>query len=215
MADRQTLRERCEARFRDTNNDILSDGNWDDYLNDAYQDVQAETPWWPWFETRDESLSYTAQAASVALPTDAWRVSAVMNATSNYPLVPLEGTTGAIDSYPFITTEFSSPTHYRVYNNTIELFPRPDQTIDLYVEYDAPSATLAADVDEPVFPEQFHGILVYGALAKAYEDDGNPQQAGIYRGHFDRQLERLKDSLLPTRFERYHAIVDTWDDTVW
>jgi response regulator RpfG family c-di-GMP phosphodiesterase len=72
-----------------------------------------------------------------------------------------------------------------------------------------PPADLTAS-DAPVFPAQYHRILVLGALVRAYEDDGALEQAGYYENRFQRMLMGMKGDLLSPRHEGYPPIVDNF-----
>lgn len=205
---RSVLRDRCETRYRDTGNHLVTATEWNDYLADAEADVFASSPWWPFHENRNTGLVVTSGAAGVALPTDAIRVNSVLNATDRYPLVPLDGRADYRHLYNDPAGQLGNPTHYRLQGLTLEVYPRSQSTLTLEVDYMAAPAVLSSDTAEPVFPETYHRLLVYGALAYAYEDDSLPDMATVHRSRFEQLLERMKDDLLVTRQERYHGITD-------
>lgn len=64
--------------------------------------------------------------------------------------------------------------------------------------------------DTPVFPAQWHNILVQGALAYAYTDDANPTQAAVYQAKFDGMLIKMIADLLSGQQDRNTEIVDDW-----
>lgn len=210
-----TLRTRCKTRFRDANNDILQDSDWNAYINDVYDDVINDSPWWPFFKATNRNVTYPAQAASInlatALGTDVWRVNEILDLTDRYPLAPLHGGNMVYGAYPYADQQFGSPIHYRVYGQTLEVYPRPLSAVTLSIEYMAPPPDLVADGDVPVFPEQYHRVLVFGALALAYEDDGNIPQAQAHTKRAEDILEDMKTDLLSTQFENYPMIVDVWE----
>lgn len=203
--DRDALVGRCEDRFRDTGNAIYTASVWADYINDAYSDVLSASPWWPFLMAR-ASNSVTS-SGEVTLPTDAWRVTAVYNDTDNYVLQPIDGNSDYRYYFPDADANLGNPTHYRLRANVLEVYPRPAATITVVIDYTVAPAQLGAS-DEPVFPEQYHRMLISGAMAYAYEDDDNMQQAQTHRAKFEQYLERMKDDLLVSRSERYHGIVD-------
>jgi len=81
----------------------------------------------------------------------------------------------------------------------------------LQVEYFAgPANLLVSGSDVPVFPSQYHRLLVEGALARAYLDDGNDKWSTM---HFDREAKLLAgmvNDLLGPRQQRFSQIVDDW-----
>lgn len=213
------LRTRCKVRVRDTNNDIWSDSDWDAYLNDAYTDVVSESGIWPFLKQVNRAVVYPAQAASMLLPTDSavpgasdvYRVTEVLNMNDRYPLAPLYGATAAGAAYPYADISFGNPLHYMIYGDTIELYPRPLVTTTLSIRYSSPPPPLVATTDVPVFPSQYHSILVYGAMKYAYQDDGNLQGAEACQKDYDDTLEDIKSDLLSTQTESYPVIQDVWE----
>ena len=206
------LRARCKSRFRDLNNSVYTDQEWTAYLNEAYDDITNDSPWWPFMQAKNTAVNYPAQAASIPLPgTDTWRVIEILDATDRYPLAPLFGGSAVFAAYPYADTTFGNPLHYRLFNNTLEVYPRPLVAITLNIEYMTPPLDLAADTDVPVFPAQYHLAIVSGALARAYEDDGNGQQSQIHWARLDEIVDDMKSDLLGARQETYPIIQDVWE----
>lgn len=205
------LQARCRTRFRDPNQNIVTDAEWTSYLNDAYRAVIAASPFWPFLEVVScAALVVSAGTRGIALPTDVTRVTAVRNATDNIPMVPLSGTTEHIRIDPEQSTT-GVPEFYRIYAGRIEVWPIPNSDTTLHVEYPAPPAMLSGASDEPVFPEQYHNLLVEGALYRAYVDDGNLEQASVHEAQYAGILGAMLFDLLGTaREDSYPTIVDNW-----
>lgn len=201
------LQARCTDRFRDPNHDILSNAQWLDYLNDAYQDVQAATPFWPWLATSDATLTVLANARTTALPVNVYRITALLNDTDDIRMRPFEGTSEHYNQYP-TDADAGPPTQYRVLGTTLYVYPKPTVVTALRVEYTKSAAELASAGDLPAFPVEFHRILVEGALGRAYTDDANAQQAALHDAAFAALLESLKTAMLQPQQERYPQIVD-------
>src|SRR5207344_2974807 len=117
-------------------------------------------------------LASTALTRAVALPTDATRVLSVHDHTNYVKLEPLEGVAEHLRLW-VTQTEDGVPVCYRIRNGNLLLYPLPTGVYTYYVEYLSRPADLSADGDLPAFPSQYHDILVEGALADAYLDDGN------------------------------------------
>lgn len=200
------IRSYAAFRFRDVGNTVVTDAQWKLLVNTAYGDVLQALPFFPWNEAVT-TLTYNANVRSVALPTDAWQVLSVFDTTDIWPMVELEGREQYLNLYP-LQTEVGSPIHYRLFNNTIQIYPLPQGTTVLTVEYVAMPADLSADSDVPVIPSQWHDLLVVGAVAKAYRDDGNSEQASAYEAEFGDMLQTLKTNLSQPRNPRYAEMVD-------
>lgn len=207
--DAATLTTRCATRFRDPNNNIVTAVQWLEYVNETYADVIGASPHWPFLEnSANETLTVNAGSRSVALPPGVSRVTAVRNATDDVVMTPVDGRTTHMHAFPE-QTETGVPQFYRVYGQDLEVYPLPEANTALQVEYPAAPALLTTG--EPVFAEQYHHILVEGALALAYTDDGAPEQSAAHSGRFDTILFRMKNDYLGAgRHDSLPTIVDTW-----
>lgn len=206
MTQFSDLRTYAALRFRDTNNTVVTDAGWKLYVNTAYGDVLQALPFFPWNEFAT-TLTYSASTRSQSLPTDAWQVLSVFNATDIWPMVELEGREQYLNLYP-LQTEIGSPIHYRIFNNAIQIYPLPQGSTALTVEYAAMPADMVNDADVPIIPTQWHDLLVIGAIAKAYRDDGNDEQASAYETEFQSMLGTLKVNLSQPRNPRYYEMTD-------
>lgn len=206
------IRTRCATRFRDTAFSIVTDAEWKDYVNARYRKVQAASPYWPFEESALTSLTaFAAGDRKKPLPTNVVRVTAVWDSTHGTPLVPLEGRSDFLHLYPS-QTETGPPQHYRIHDGNLYLYPLPDTAVTIQIEAFQDLTDLTSDADLPTFPAQFHDILVEGALADAYLDDGAQDQFKQHDDRFSGILnDMLQDQLQPKQ-ERYYQIVDTWGD---
>jgi hypothetical protein len=213
MPNRAAIRSRCQVRFRDTGENVYTAAEWNSYINDVAYDISADASSWtppaPWLE-QQASAVVEAQDSGVTMDTNAWRVNAVYDTTNDRPLEPIDGRSAYRWQFPAPDENLGEPQFYRFWNNVLEVYPRPLVDTTLVVDYFAPPAELAADIDIPVFPAQYHTALVYGALAFAYEDDGNPPQADLMRGRYDRIVAQMRIDMTSSRNETYPGIVDTW-----
>lgn len=200
--------DRCEARFGDSSNQVYSADEWLAYVNDTYMDVVAAADW-PFLEGRTTGLTVTAGTGEVSLPTDVFRVTSVYNATDGLPLAPIPGRAEFRRYFPEPENGLGMPLYYRLRSNTLEVYPHASAETSLTVDTVVPPAALATDA-EPVFPEQYHRLLVLGALAKAHDDDENPAQADRYQARYERLLADMKTDLLSPRTEAYPEVVDSF-----
>lgn len=196
----ETLAARCAVRFGDPDNNVISEPQWFDHLNDAYREVLGARGDWPFLETRTTGLTVTANTGSVALPTDVTRVSAVFDATDDWPLVEATWRIDASD------TALGTPGWYQVRGGTLYVYPWPTVDTDLTIDHPVVPAELEGGT-EPVFPEQYHRILILGAVAQALEDDRD-SASQAYRGRFERMLGTMMTELLKPQGEGYPTIQD-------
>lgn len=201
------IRTYAALRFRDPTNVIVQDTDWKSYVNSVYGNVLIKMPYAPWNEG-SSTVVVTAGSRSVTLPTDVWRVSAVYDQTDQFPMVALEGRQQVFQEYPQ-QTEVGQPMHYRIFDNKLEVYPLPQVDTTFLIEYFVQPADMVGDGDIPVFPSQYHDMLVVGAVAMAYRDDGNTQQAQVYDAEYNDMLKALMIEAGQPRQDRYYEIVDT------
>jgi hypothetical protein len=205
---RDEIVTRLGLRYRDTTNRIVLAAEWVTYVDDAFMDVVGSSPFWPFLETQDSSLSITAGTGTATLPTNMTKVTSVYNETDKIPLQPIPGRAEFRHYFPD-TDGRGMPLWYRLRNTTIEVYPYPAVTTDLILEGPVSPAVLASGSASPPWPVQYHQIIVLGALSKVYEDDHDDQRAASYQARFDRMLANMKEDLLNVRTESYPPVIDT------
>lgn len=180
------------------------------YTNDAYSKVIAANPHWPFKDSVDVAadMIVAVGANSVNLPTDATAVLDILNVTDDLPLREITGRKTWSQMFPDTPGLTGTPLYYRVFANTIQVFPYPSQPTQLRLEYKARPTRLAAAADTPLFPSEYHGMLVEYVMALAYQDDGNPAQAQAHMAMFEARLAEMKADLLGPRGDSYAQIND-------
>lgn len=201
------IRTYAAARFRDPTNVIVSDADWKNYVNTAYGDVLMRFPYAPWNEA-STTVTVNAGSRSATLPVNVFQVTAVYDQTNGFPMVPMEGRAQVFNEYPQ-QTETGQAMHYRIFGNTLQVYPLPQTNTTYVVEYLVQPAELVNDTDLPAFPEIWHDILVSGAVALAYRDDGNPAMADKYEVEAEDMTKALIQWMAQPRQDRYYEIVDT------
>lgn len=207
--DLATMRTRCATRFRDPSNNVVTSSEWTSYINDAYDDVIAASPDWPFMEKFATSLvTVNANTKAVALPTNVYRVKSVV---ANVDRTVLRQIYPVDDSDN--TTITGTPEWYYVAGNTLYVTPTPTTNTAYDIRYMVRPTALSSDGDVPVFPSEYHGILVEGALTRAYIDDGADNQAQLHLSIMTNKLDNMKTSLLTRPHSgAYGRIRDTWFD---
>lgn len=205
----QAMADRCAFRFGDTTHEVIDDTEWLAYLNEAYSAVVADDPFWPFLEVQNSSLSVTAGTGTVALPADTWRVSSVYSVTDKWPLSPIPGRAAYRSWFPDPANNLGTPGYYRLQGAVLEVYPWPAATTTLAVNIATPPAAITL-ATEPLFPEQYHMLLVHGALAQAYEDDESQGMAQSHNARYERLLQGMKTDLLSSRDEGFHPVIDVF-----
>lgn len=204
------LRAQCATRFRDAANAVVTDLVWKDYVNQAYQEVNADTPLWPWLETSEQTVTVAANTRGIALPTDIVQVNWAYDSTDDYRLRPQEGR--GDPWHVALRSTTGLPLAYRLRAGNIELFPTPTASTTVILEGVLMPAKLVNDGDTPVWPSNFHELLIPGALALAFLDDGNAEFHDKQDARFRRQIAAMKAAILAFRTETNVPIRDTlWD----
>jgi hypothetical protein len=131
MTTASSLAARCAARFRDSGNNVITTQEWLNYLNEAYNKVNAFSPLWPWLETSEQTITVPDSGVvgavnnrSATLPTDVLAVNWAYDVTDDYRLIDQMGR-GDFFHQDHLRSEIGQPVTYRVRNNKIELNPTP------------------------------------------------------------------------------------------
>src|SRR5690606_36779102 len=102
--------------FRDLGHRSVTEEEWVGYINDVYAEVMAARPDWPFMEHVSASLTIVPPTNIVDLPTDAWKVTAVYNATDKYPMNQVDGRDAHLWLYPQPGDARGTPQNYRLHN---------------------------------------------------------------------------------------------------
>lgn len=121
------------VRFKDPDNRVISAGTWATYLNIAYNEVNKSSPLWPWLESTEQTLTFTAGNRRAALPAGVFQVNWAYDGTDDYRLVDQQGR-GDQWHQDHLRSETGQPVTYRVTNNAMELFPTPLANTTVYCE---------------------------------------------------------------------------------
>jgi hypothetical protein len=203
---------RCKSRFRDPDNRIVSDAVWLEHLQAGYKRVIGAALW-PWKYVRDDVTVIAATSNAIALPTDVTHVESVWNGTDEHPMSVIQGPgDNWRHMYPLAlsTDETGTPEHYRLFGNTIEIFPYPEADTVLWLDYVVPPTALTTSTD-PLFPEEYHeSILVEYALAIAYLDDGDAEKSAQHMEAFSAAVKEMMQAQLGSRTGSNAEIVDDW-----
>jgi hypothetical protein len=102
---------------------------------------------------------------------------------------------------------------YFTSETTIAVYP-PNSSVTLTVHYFKTPAELSADGDTPALPARYHGLIVDGAVIRAYRDSDNYDQADRAQQHLDRRLQQMADRLLAKQRDSAHFVTLTNPDAL-
>jgi len=80
-----------------------------------------------------------------------------------------------------------SPEKYYLWNDTVYLYPVPDDAYTIAVRYIKTPTTVESD-DQPDIPEEYQEILTLGTLYRAMQINDNFDQALVIKNQFDTQV---------------------------
>jgi hypothetical protein len=159
------------------------------------------------------AATYLLRKVFYSLPSDLDRILTFRQARSDTKLtyvdirefdrvLPDPTSTGDPFTYSFAGLDSSN-------NWRAVFYPTPDEIMNLDLRYYQLITDLSADTDTPIFPNKWHQILVYGALAFFgwdYRDDNRRTNA---LANYNKILDEMKRSILPTADNL--VVISPWD----
>ena len=172
--------------------DYLSDAALGRYVNDGYLLDICETEDWRWLQaTQTGPLPMTIE--------DLRSVLYVVNRTSLTKLVPLRE--AAITDMDINLLTVGEPIYfYLPDSNVVSGFP-VSVTEDFQVAY-VRTPPILTGTDVPEVPERFHTLICDAAVARAYEDDDEWDNAAVATERFQTRLERMRETYLAQQHDR-------------
>lgn len=104
----------------------------------------------------------------------------------------------AADVWPETAISTSEPTHFSIENDTLYLYPTPNESYDLIVRGWRKPTAMAAAGDEPDLPEEFHNTVALWALSKAYNHQDDPEMGQMYERQFADELGLFRRRFVDT-----------------
>lgn len=185
--------------------DDLSDFRILGFINTAYHDVCTREPW-PFLE-QTASPTIDATTGRVTSPTDIGKVLGFEDTAHGRGLEPvrLDEFTRAYGSK---LTLAGDPHSYFFVGANVYVYPIPASgSFVLQYLRVPPDLTFSPDTT-PILPSQHHEVLVYGALARAYfmEDDPENKLGAIQ--DFEDAISKMRNDLWTRQFDRTDTIQD-------
>ena len=186
---------RVQQRVRDTN---YSSTEINSYVNDTQNDVFNE--YYLPFMQAVQNYTVTANISDITngtgLPTNYIQaISLVLTTDGQEKLIEFLPYRVLDTLYPDPTDTLAYttgvPIYWYFYNDTIRLFPAPDQAFTLTLQYNKKPTELTADSDVPEIPSEFREVLVMGAAYRVLQVKDNYDQASVLQNKYDEILQKL------------------------
>ena len=103
------------------------------------------------------------------------------------------------------------PVVYATAGKTLSLYPTPDAAYDLALRYWSLPPCIACRCDVPELPDDYHRLLVFHALQRAYELEDDFQAAGYWRDAFTGGLADMAEDVRAPNNDGPRQIPSMWE----
>lgn len=184
------------------------------YLNAVYHDLLHRESW-PFLEA-EANLTFIAgtATASSGWPTDFGKLLSLVSTTDGLPLVPMRKDE-LRKALPANLTDQGTPRLYYWTASTLSVWPVPDGTRTLKLEYVKQAADLSTGTLEAaiLLPARHHDVLLLGLLERLALLDDDLQLSQHFKQLKDEKYERMREDLWRRNFDRPDTVLDlTADD---
>lgn len=167
------------------------------WVNAAYREVVDFKPW--------PFLTATKEGTAPLEVADFGHAAAVVDVTADAVLRYADFNRIVLGD-PDLSDTGSPVYWFTTDGSTIQVHPaNTDHTIK--VTYVKVAAELKEDADEPLLPTAYQGIIVDGAVAKAYKPSDNFEAMQFVRQEFDRGLKQMVHALLRPNYDSHRRII--------
>lgn len=189
-------------------------------INEAYLDIVTREPW-PFLEKivsitlPDNTTQVTNQAFSGS-PTDVGAVLSFIDTTNDIVFVP-ERSDVVEKSYKINEITGNAQFYYFV-GDELFVFPATSGSVAARLYYTqtptvADETTATDSNDIWLIPSRHHGVILLGALAKAYLVNDDPQ-AATFNNLFESRYQQMRNDLWLRQYDRtdrIHVVTDSYD----
>lgn len=168
----------------------LPDAVLDVFIREGSRKVESAEQRWPFYEASYSAATAAAVGALAksAVSPELKRVSEIVHADNGDIL-----TWVSVPESQRFNGQSGRPTHYAEWGDDILLLPTPDAVYSLTIfgyrhqrDWVAEGAGAEPDMDEPL-----HNTVALWALHRAYAQQEDPEQAGLFHSLFDTELNEL------------------------
>lgn len=93
---------------------------------------------------------------------------------------------------------------------TLQLYPEPDAIYAIAIEGILTGTDMSVDADVPGVPEDFHDVLIYGALADEYPHVKDTENSLLFENKFDARLKELRYYIAKSAYLSRVEKCDPW-----
>lgn len=182
-------------------------------LNESYMDIVTREPW-PFME-KMVTITQPSTTDLVSVPdNDLASVLSLIDTTNKNVLTP-ERNDVIEKTYIVDNVGASTPLRYYFVGESLYLYPKPAGQVTLRLMYvRSPSNLLETTVEADILiPARHHGIIVYGALVKAYLVNDDPQ-AAVFQNLYESRYQQMRNDVWMKQYDRtdrIHIISDSYD----
>lgn len=173
--DLAALRAETKARGFD----YVTDARIDNWINVEYRELCSRYMW-PFLET-------ATTIPGTGTITDVRFVQSVVHVAQARVLQWIDRR-ALLETVSDLSTT-GAPSYWYFENDTLKTYPATTET--LAVRYVKVPARLASGSDTPIVPEEFHDILVDGAVARGYKDTENWTAFNGLKPEYERQVAAM------------------------
>lgn len=180
------------------------------YLNIWYKKILTEEPWY-FLTATDTSITVNNTTSSYAKPSAIQKIVGVWLGDVKPTNKLSEITRKERETADF--TVPARPQHYFLMGQNIYIYPKPDASYNLTIEYIRQVPDMSSDSDTPVFDSDFHYLIPLGAAASLKKTSGGSQinEADDLVQEYLAGLDRMRKQLAQGTEDRPIAVKNTWD----
>jgi len=183
----------------DIDSSDITDDTLNRFLGEGYDVIVYSEKRWPFYET-STTFSTVASTKDYSLATVGASVTnglrEIAALRTDDHVLTFIGRDDSDSVYPLDVSTTGEPWYWSYWADTVRLHPIPDAVYTVNVRgYKNPAAFGAGSVDatEPSdLPDPFHMVVATYGVARAYEQQEDPQMAGQYFAIFNQELNNLK-----------------------
>jgi hypothetical protein len=183
----------------DIDSSDISDDTLNRFLGEGYDLIVYSEKRWPFYEaegtfsTVADQKDYTVADVGTSITNGLREIASLRN---NDHIIDYVGRDAGDSAYPLESASSGNPYWWSFWAETVRLYPTPDNIQTVTVRgYNNPTAFGAgsSDATEPSdLPTPFHVVIATYGIARAYEQQEDPDMGGQYLSLFHTELESLR-----------------------